>query len=98
MITAMMDCCGKSPLPPIFPGVQSPILEGHSYRCEGDMVTVETNANAAWSMASMTYDPLHRLASRTYPDSGVEHFGYTANIPGMTSYTNPIDQCLDLRL
>jgi RHS repeat-associated protein len=36
------------------------------------------------------YDNLGRLASRTYPDGGIEAFGYTANVAGMTSSTNQI--------
>jgi RHS repeat-associated protein len=39
---------------------------------------------------NMTYDALHRLASRKYPDGGLEKYGYTANIPAMTSYTNQL--------
>jgi RHS repeat-associated protein len=37
-----------------------------------------------------TYDNLNRLTSRTYADGGVEHFAYTANIVGPTSYTNQL--------
>jgi RHS repeat-associated protein len=37
-----------------------------------------------------TYDTLHRLLSRGYPDGGVEHFGYSAR--GLIAYTNQIGQ------
>ena len=39
---------------------------------------------------STSYDSLDRPQTRSYPDSGVEKFGYTPNVPGMTSYTNQI--------
>ncbi len=39
---------------------------------------------------SMTYDALWRILTRSYPDNGVEKFGYTLNVPGPTSYTNQI--------
>ena len=38
----------------------------------------------------MTYDGLGRLLTRSYPDEGVEKYGYTQNITGPTSYTNQI--------
>ena len=38
----------------------------------------------------MTYDGLGRLLTRSYPDEGMEKYGYTANITGPTSYTNQI--------
>ena len=47
-----------------------------------------TDANGV-SIASI-YDNLHRLLTRQYPDTGVEKYGYTANIPGPTCYTNQI--------
>ncbi len=37
-----------------------------------------------------TFDLLNRLLTRTYPDSGVERFGYTANILTLTGYTNQL--------
>jgi RHS repeat-associated protein len=37
-----------------------------------------------------TYDNLNRPLSRSYPDGGVEHWAYTANLPAVTSYTNQI--------
>ena len=37
---------------------------------------------------AMTYDLLGRLRTRTYPDSGVEKFGYSAS--GLIAYTNQI--------
>ena len=38
----------------------------------------------------MTYDELGRLLTRTYPDAGVERFGYSAR--GMIAYTNQLDK------
>ncbi len=35
-------------------------------------------------------DNLNRPLSRGYPDGGVEHWGYTLNVSGATSYTNQI--------
>src|SRR5439155_3624628 len=35
-----------------------------------------------------TYDLIHRMLTRTYPDSGMEKFGYSAR--GLTAYTNQI--------
>lgn len=37
-----------------------------------------------------TYDLLGRLTSRSYPDGGVETFGYTPGEAAMTSYTNQV--------
>ena len=37
-----------------------------------------------------TYDDLGRLRTRTYPDGGVERFGYSAR--GLTAYTNQLDK------
>ena len=53
-----------------------------------DRVISSTNANGV--TISTTYDNLDRVLSRTYPDSGVETWGYTANIAGATSYTNQL--------
>ena len=36
------------------------------------------------------FDNLNRLLTRGYPDGGVEKFVYTANIAGVTSYTNQL--------
>jgi len=36
----------------------------------------------------MTYDALGRLRTRTYPDTGVERFGYSTN--GLVAYTNQL--------
>jgi RHS repeat-associated protein len=47
-----------------------------------------TDANSV--MLTNTYDVLHRLVSRGYPDGGVEHFGYSAR--GLIAYTNQIGQ------
>ena len=38
-----------------------------------------------------TYDNLNRLLTRGYPDGGVERWGYTTNIAGVTSYTNQLE-------
>jgi YD repeat-containing protein len=53
-----------------------------------DRITNSVDANAV-SMG-MNYDNLNRLLTRSYPDGGVEKYGYTANISGPTSYTNQI--------
>ncbi|HYG22560.1 MAG TPA: cysteine peptidase family C39 domain-containing protein, partial [Verrucomicrobiae bacterium] len=53
---------------------------------------VTTNINAEGVKVTMTYDPLGRLRTRTYPDNGVESFGYTLNVSGATSYTNQLNQ------
>ncbi|HTX21666.1 MAG TPA: RHS repeat-associated core domain-containing protein, partial [Candidatus Aquilonibacter sp.] len=39
---------------------------------------------------NMTYDNLDRLLTRSYPDGGVEKWGYTPDVPGPTGYTNQI--------
>lgn len=36
------------------------------------------------------FDPRHRLLTRTWPDGGVERFGYSAR--GLTAYTNQLDE------
>ncbi len=45
-----------------------------------------TDANG--TMLTNTYDNLNRLATRGYPDGGVEKFGYSPM--GLTAYTNQI--------
>jgi YD repeat-containing protein len=47
-------------------------------------VTNSVDANAV--SVSMTYDDLGRLRTRTYPDSSVERFGYSAK--GLVAFTN----------
>ena len=37
------------------------------------------------------YDASGRLRRQAYPDNGQEVFNYTQNVPGMTSYTNPVN-------
>ena len=54
-----------------------------------DRVTNFVDANAV-SVAT-TYDNLNRVRTRTYPDTGVEAFGYTANFASATSYTNQLN-------
>jgi RHS repeat-associated protein len=49
-----------------------------------------TNVDANGVSVVTTYDNLNRPLTRSYPDSGVEHWVYTTNIPGATSYTNQI--------
>jgi RHS repeat-associated protein len=39
---------------------------------------------------NMTYDNLNRPLNRSYPDNGVQNFGYTLNVSGPTCYTNQI--------
>ncbi len=53
-----------------------------------DRATNTVDANGV-SVAA-TYDNLNRLLARSYPDTGVEHWGYTLNVSGATSYTNQI--------
>jgi RHS repeat-associated protein len=50
----------------------------------------QTNIDASGVTVTMTYDNLNRLLTRTYPDSGVEHFGYSAL--GLVAYTNQLNQ------
>lgn len=38
----------------------------------------------------VSYHNLNRPLARSYPDGGVEHWGYTLNVSGATSYTNQI--------
>jgi RHS repeat-associated protein len=43
-----------------------------------------------------TYDDLGRPLTRTYPDTGIESFGYTLNVSGYASHTNQngnVTQC-----
>lgn len=54
-----------------------------------DRVTNSTGANDGVSVG-MTYDNSGRLLTRSYPDGGVEHYGYTPNVSNPTSYTNQI--------
>jgi len=53
-----------------------------------DRVTNSVDANGV--SVNMTYDNLGRILTRSYPDGGVEHYGYTPDISGPTSYTNQI--------
>lgn len=53
-----------------------------------DRITNSIDANNV--SVNMTYDNLRRILTRTYPDSGVEKYGYTADFSGPTSYTNQI--------
>jgi RHS repeat-associated protein len=53
-----------------------------------DQTTNSVDANGV--SVGMTYDNLHRLRTRSYPDGGVEKYGYTFNVSGPTSYTNQI--------
>ncbi len=51
-----------------------------------DHATNRVDANGV--SITMTYDDAGRLLSRTYPDSGVEKFAYSAR--GVTAYTNQL--------
>jgi YD repeat-containing protein len=54
-----------------------------------DVLDRPTNVVDANGIAvGYTYDSLSRMLTRSYPDNGVEKFGYTANIAGVTAYTN----------
>jgi RHS repeat-associated protein len=53
-----------------------------------DRLTNSVDANGV--SVGMTYDNLNRLLTRSYPDNGVEKFGYTHNVLGLTSNTNQI--------
>jgi len=53
-----------------------------------DRITNSVDANGV--TVSSTYDNLNRSLSQTYPDSGVGKFVYTANVWGVTSYTNQV--------
>jgi YD repeat-containing protein len=53
-----------------------------------DRVLELTDANGV--TVTNTYDALGRLLTRRYADSGVEAYGYIANVAGPTSYTNQL--------
>ena len=55
-----------------------------------DRATNTVDANGV--SISTTYDVLNRISAHSYPDSGVEQFGYTFNVAGLTSYTNQLNQ------
>ena len=53
-----------------------------------DILDRATNAvDANGVTITNTYDNLNRLTARSYPDGGVEKFGFTTNVAGLTSYT-----------
>jgi RHS repeat-associated protein len=47
-----------------------------------------TDANGV--LVTNLYDSAKRLRTRTYPDGGIEAYGYSTNLAGPTSYTNQI--------
>jgi len=53
-----------------------------------DRLTNSVDANNV--SINMTYDAVGRILTRSYPDNGVEKFGYTFGVSGPTSYTNQI--------
>ena len=54
---------------------------------------VEDRVTSSWDVNAverdMTYDNLGRILSRSYPDGGTEHFGYSPF--GLAAYTNQSD-------
>jgi YD repeat-containing protein len=55
-----------------------------------DRATNSVDANGV--SVNTTYDILNRARTRSYPDGGLEGFGYTLNVSGMTGYTNQLNQ------
>jgi len=53
-----------------------------------DRATNRVDANGV--TITNTFDNLNRLLTKGHPDGGVEKYGYTANIAGLTSYTNQL--------
>jgi RHS repeat-associated protein len=51
-----------------------------------------TNVDANSVSITTTYDTLNRVRTHGYPDGGLESFGYSVNLPGLTSYTNQLNQ------
>jgi len=64
-------------------------VQGLVYDVE-NRVAQATDANGV--TVTNTFDDLGRLRTRTYPDTGGEAFGYTANVSALTSYTNQLDK------
>jgi len=62
-------------------------VQAIAYDLEDRPVTV-TDANGV--TITSTFDDLGRLLTRTYPDTGVERFGYTAK--GLVAHTNQISK------
>ena len=50
----------------------------------------QTNVDANGVIIAFTYDNLNRLLTRTFPDTGAEHFGYSTL--GLVAYTNQLNQ------
>jgi RHS repeat-associated protein len=65
-------------------------IETINYYDVEDYITNSVNANGV--SVCNTYDLLGRVLTRSYPDRGVESFGYSFGIRGPTSYTNQIGQ------
>jgi len=62
---------------------------GYLQYLDFDAIDRTTNSTDSEGVSiSMTYDDLNRLLTRTYPDNGVEKFGYSPR--GMIAYTNQI--------
>jgi RHS repeat-associated protein len=53
-----------------------------------DRATNSVDANGV--SVGVTFDNLNRPLAKSYPDGGVEHWGYTPSVSGTTSYTNQI--------
>lgn len=56
-----------------------------------DVLDRATNAvDANGVTVATTYDNLNRILTRSYPDAGVESWGYTANFAGASRYTDQV--------
>jgi len=64
---------------------------GQVFLASFDALDRATNAvDANGVTVTNTFDLLSRPLTRGHPDNGVERWGYTPNVPGVTSYTNQL--------